>query len=69
MSPPVIANAVHNGYVDQDSFDVGKMLQYECLPEFEMNWDAVTRAWCTGSGEWAGPNMACTRKGKHRRNA
>ncbi|XP_052789472.1 protein lev-9-like isoform X4 [Mya arenaria] len=62
-APPEIPNAVHNGFIDQNAFEIGKMLQYECLPDFQMNRDGVTRAWCVKSGEWVGPTMTCTRKG------
>ena len=62
-SPTNVPNAVHDGSSVSGIFEIGIMVQYECLPGFEETSDtAVVRAWCVRGGEWMGPNMTCTSK-------
>lgn len=62
--PPEIPNAMHDGSPEKQTHELGTMLQYECLPNYVLNRDAVVRAWCVGGGGWVGPNMTCTSKSK-----
>ena len=63
-TPPSIHNALHDGPPEALNHELGTMLQYECMPNYVLNRDAVVRAWCVGGGVWVGPNMTCTSKSK-----
>ncbi|WAR31017.1 LEV9-like protein, partial [Mya arenaria] len=61
--PPEVNHAVHNGYPDKVTYELGTMLQYECLPDFTATVKTAVRAWCVGGGVWVGPSMTCTHAG------